>query len=42
LGNEGRIGSCKKEFIEYAKPVLEEMRPPTGLNQIFHKTGGPG
>jgi hypothetical protein len=27
LGNEGRIGSCKKEFIEYAKPLLEQIRP---------------
>jgi len=23
LGNEGRVGSRKKEFIEYAKPILE-------------------
>ena len=25
LGNKGRVGSCKKEFIEYAKPVLERI-----------------
>ena len=24
LGNEGRVGSRKKEFIEYAKPLLEK------------------
>lgn len=25
LGNEGRVGSRKKEFIEYAKPLLERI-----------------
>lgn len=25
LGNEGRVGSRKKEFIEYAKPLLESI-----------------
>jgi hypothetical protein len=25
LGNKGRVGSCKKEFIEYAKPLLERI-----------------
>jgi hypothetical protein len=23
LGNKGRVVSCKKEFIEYAKPLIE-------------------
>jgi hypothetical protein len=29
LGKKGRVGSRKKEFIEYAKPLLEEIQPPT-------------
>jgi hypothetical protein len=29
LGKKGRVGSYKKEFIEYAKPLLEEIQLPT-------------
>jgi hypothetical protein len=25
IGNKGRVGSCKQEFIEYAKPLLEGL-----------------
>jgi hypothetical protein len=25
LGNKGRVGSCKKEFIEYTKPLIERI-----------------
>ena len=28
LGNKGRVGNHKKEFIEYAKPLLEAIRLP--------------
>ena len=39
IGNQGRVGSRKREFIEYAKPLLENADADQGLHRIADKSG---